>query len=188
MLLPFKGEERRRCRGDHCFAVTHEKSFGAAISDHNSFTSQEAYDAYLNSAAKSTLDQVCAQQNLLQEPQREQRLIPAAGFPLRSPGLRLASGNHVALAKIDYVSGTRDEGIQHWSSVAAFVKESEEGTHTYWFLADPEDEDVLYTLERYRDEKYLWDTHVPSSAIQENKNKQKDIRTGLLLRGFESVE
>jgi quinol monooxygenase YgiN len=109
------------------------------------------------------------------------------------------------MARIDYAPGTRSEGIEHWKHVATSVEAQEKkGTHTYWFLADPENDDVLYSLERYRDEKYLWDVHVvshlsarydyvlsithPSAAIQENMKNQKHIRTGLLLRLFESLE
>ncbi|KAF2821734.1 hypothetical protein CC86DRAFT_426156 [Ophiobolus disseminans] len=163
----------------------------AAVVTASHFNSRKTYEKYLSSAIKSTINETCNEQNLIREPPRQQILKPVAGFPLRSNNDNAAldnMGGYVAMAKIDYVPGTRIEGIKHWRAVAASVEEHEkEGTHTYWFLADPEHEDVLYTLERYRDEKYLWDVHVPSDAIQENKEKQKDIRTGLLLRCFESV-
>lgn len=155
----------------------------------SSFNSKEAYDRYIISAARSSLDELCTKQNLLRVPQREQRLITAAGFPLRPTGHRIPLGNHVAMARINYAHGKRFEGIQHWKTVASSVEKTEQdGTYTYWFLADPEDENVLYSLERYKDEAYLWDVHVPSQAIQENIASQKHIRSGLLLRGFESVE
>ncbi|KAF2025804.1 hypothetical protein EK21DRAFT_92915 [Setomelanomma holmii] len=159
------------------------------FTDDESFTSQKAYDAYLSSESKTTLDQVCVNEDLLREPQREHRLIPSTGFAFRSTGLYSAPGIHVAMAKINYAPGTRSQGIEQWQKVAASVEEYEkEGTHTYWFLADPKDGNVLYSLERYQDEKYLWDVHVPSLAIQQNMKNQKYIRTGLLLRIFESVE
>lgn len=92
------------------------------------------------------------------------------------------------VAKITYSPGTRAEGIKHWQNVATSVKETEEeGTHAYWFLADPEDEDILYSMELYKDKEYLWDVHVPSAAIQGNMKAQKDIRTGLELRAFKTV-
>lgn len=159
------------------------------FSEFRSFRSREAYDAYLTSGPKTTLDETCAKKKLLRETQREQRLITVAGFPLRLTGPHSAPGIHAAMAKIQYAAGKRAEGIEHWKRVAASVEETEkDGTYSYWFLADPEDENVLYSLERYKDEAYLWDVHVPSKAIQENIANQKHIRTGLLLRGFESVE
>ncbi|CAO2648205.1 Nn.00g074720.m01.CDS01 [Neocucurbitaria sp. VM-36] len=175
-----------------CFYLLREKTKDggtAAVVTASCFKSRDAYDRYLASKARLTLDETCTKQNLLCEPQREQRLISAAGFPLRSTGPYSAVGIHAAMAKIQYAPGKRPEGIEHWKAVAASVAETEkEGTYTYWFLADPEDENVLYSLERYKDEAYLWDVHVPSKAIQENIANQKHIRTGLLLRGFESVE
>lgn len=93
------------------------------------------------------------------------------------------------MAKIQYAPGMRSQGIEQWQKVAASVEEKEkEGTYSYWFLTDPDDADVLYSLERYKDAAYLWDVHVPSEAIQQNIQRQKDIRTGLLLRVFASVE
>lgn len=93
------------------------------------------------------------------------------------------------MAKIQYAAGTRSQGIEHWKHVAASVEKTEkEGTHTYWFLTEPENENVLYSLERYKDAAYLWDVHVPSDAIQQNIQKQKDIRTSLDLRVFASIE
>ena len=171
----------------HGKRMTHILNLHCLIS--SSFKSREAYDGYSASSAKLTLDETCKKQNLLRSPHREQQLITAAGFPLRPTGPHSAPGIHAAVAKIDYAPGKRSEGIQHWKSVAASVEETEkEGTYTYWFLADPEDENVLYSLERYQDEAYLWDVHVPSRAIQENIANQKHIRMGLVLRGFDSVE
>ncbi|KAH7087225.1 hypothetical protein FB567DRAFT_62862 [Paraphoma chrysanthemicola] len=153
------------------------------------FNSRQDYGTYVGSEAKARLDESCNTRDLLREPQREQHLEPVAGFSLRPNDPHPKIGIHVAMARIQYAPGTRIEGIEHWKHVAASVaKEEEEGTYTYWFLADPEDEDVLYSLERYKDEKYLWDVHVPSKAIQENMKNQKHIRTGLLLRDFESSE
>ncbi|KAH7077025.1 hypothetical protein BKA63DRAFT_552824 [Paraphoma chrysanthemicola] len=151
--------------------------------------SRQEYSSYVGSEAKSKLDETCTTRNLLREPQREQHLEPVAGFALRPNDPHSKTGTHAAMARIQYAPGTRIEGIERWKNVAASVATEEEGgTYTYWFLADPEDDDVLYSLERYKDEKYLWDVHVPSKAIQENIKNQKHIRTGLLLRGFESGE
>jgi quinol monooxygenase YgiN len=190
MLLHSEGEECRHRRCDHCMLVSVSVNPREhPIANKKSFTSQETYDTYLSSEPKIALDQVCIDKKLLHEPSREQRLIPAAGFAFRSTGLFSAPGIHVAMGKIDYAPGTRCQGIAHWSKVAASVEEHErEGTHTYWFLTDTGNADVLYSLERYRDERYLWDIHVPSLAIQQNIKTQKHIRTGLLLRQFESVE
>ena len=155
----------------------------------SSFKSRKSYDEYLSGTARSQLDSLCAEHSLLREPQREQRLKTAAGFPLRSTKLHSGTNAHAVMAKIEYAPGTREEGVQHWQKVTASVEENEkDGTYTYWFLTDPENDQLLYSLERYRDEKYLWDVHVPSAAIQENIEKQKHIRTGLVLRVFESVE
>ncbi|KAF1844967.1 uncharacterized protein K460DRAFT_405246 [Cucurbitaria berberidis CBS 394.84] len=174
-----------------CFYLLKEKYADntAAVVTACCFRSREAYDDYLGSTTKSTLDQICKTKDLLREPAREQHLNPVAGFPLRSTDPHSGSASHAALAKIEYASAMRSKGIEFWKHVAKEVEENEkEGTYTYWFLADPEDENTLYSLERYRDEGYLWDVHVPSRAIQDNIKNQKHIRTGLVLRGFESVE
>ncbi|KAF2713318.1 hypothetical protein K504DRAFT_517307 [Pleomassaria siparia CBS 279.74] len=153
------------------------------------FATKTVHDDYLKSAARTSLQNLCRQDSLLRAPPLAQALRTAAGFSFRPPGPQSFPGIHAAMAKIQYAPGTRSHGIEHWKSVAASVDETEkEGTYTYWFLTDPEDEDVLFSLERYKSEEYLWNVHVPSAAIQDNIAKQKGIRIGLVLRGFESVE
>ena len=155
----------------------------------NSFSSTNTYETYLKSEARTGLENTCFRNELITQPVEIQHLQTVAGFPFRDPGPFSAAGIHVAIAKIEYAPGTRSSGIEHWKHVAQSVEETErEGTYTYWFLTDPTSEITLYSLERYRDESYLWDMHVPSKAIQENIKNQKSIRTGLVLRGFQSVE
>lgn len=138
---------------------------------------------------RRSFEKHCTDEELLIEPVRTQLLKSVAGFPYRGKHPYSVAGIHVAMAKITYVPGKRSKGIEHWTNVAASVNKSEkEGTYSYWFLADPDDENVLYSMERYKDESYLWDVHVPSAAIQDNIKNQKNIRSGLLLRGFESIE
>lgn len=155
----------------------------------HSFNSRDCYQDYLKSSVKETLYELCGTGDIIRRAPIEQILSTAVGFPSRPESSSIGPGNHVAMAKIQYAPGTRSEGLKHWKNVVASVEADEkEGTYTYWFLTDPRDDDVLYSVERYRDESYLWDVHVPSEAIQKNIEKQKSIRTGLLLRGFESVE
>ena len=135
-----------------------------------------------------TLAKACEQNSLLSTAQYDQVLESAAGFPFRDRRTANLSGLHTMMAKINYFPGTRTEGITHWDTVGKAVEVTEEeGTFCYWFLADKEDVNILWSLEMYKDEEYLWDVHVPSKAIQSNIATQKEIRSGLGMRVFETI-
>ena len=131
------------------------------------------YKRYCDSPVMGNLRAFCQEMDLLQVPQRDHLVYPDSGFAHRKT---FCSDPYVVSASILYKPGSRAAGLALWSNITASVEQAEEHTYTYLFLADAEDENVVWSFERYENQKYLRDIHIASDAIQQNIEHQKDMR------------
>lgn len=127
---------------------------------------------------------------MLRVPQRDEVVELGTGFIYR-PDHQTdnISDPYVIIASIRYEPGTRDEGAKHWKRVTDAVDRLEKGTLSYCFVKSCEDENILFSLERYESKEYFQNVHIPSQAIAANIKVQKDIRTlgGLSHRFWKEV-
>ncbi|PGH28175.1 hypothetical protein AJ80_00065 [Polytolypa hystricis UAMH7299] len=140
------------------------------------FSNIDAYKSYKSSSALTNLATLCREKDLLSSAQVDQVVVPKTGFAYRPTPPPSDITPYIVTARVRYKPGLRPQGIKHWTETASAVEKHELDTYGYWFLADTDDEDVLWSFEIYKDKDFLWDVHVPSPPLVKNKEAQKDIR------------
>jgi hypothetical protein len=119
------------------------------------------------------------QNGTLAAPPTVRMLHAVAGFPYRPEPK--PTELITVIGQVTYASNTRSKGILQWQNVADVVAREEPKTLTYWFLADKENEEILFDFERFTDSEAK-KFHADATIIAENIQSQKDIRIGLKLR------
>lgn len=137
------------------------------------FKNKISYERYLNSATITNLKALCKEANLLQEPQTDRMGYPLIGFLHRS---KLEPDPYVVVASISYKPGKREESLDSWSPIVSSIERDAKEVYTYLLLADSQDENLLWSIERFQNQDYQRQVHVKRKDVLQNMVLQKDIR------------
>ncbi|KAF2837369.1 hypothetical protein M501DRAFT_937871 [Patellaria atrata CBS 101060] len=161
----------------YCITVPQDTEDATSVFVIEEYADQAAFDSHMAPTVLAPiLDIFQSEPGLLKSPPAVQTLEPVHGFTraeIKDVDPFIIIGN------LTYKNGTIPQALEGWKSVATATENNETGTFVYSVAKDKVDPAVLVTVEVYQDERYLWDVHAPSDAVQSNKEKHGGIRTGL---------
>jgi len=142
------------------------------------YADQATSDAHLASQpVQDLIALMTSDPTLLAGPPAVYQLEPI--YSSTKPEIADAKSPHIVFANLDYKPEGIKTSLPYWEKVASTSEKDEPGTLFYAVTKTAENPDQLHTVEVYESEKYLWDVHAKSQAVQDSVANTKHLRTGL---------
>ncbi len=99
---------------------------------------------------------------------------------LTKPEARNQKDPFIVVAELTFEDGKRDDSLQYFKNNIVSAQD-ETGIFVYGMSKKDDAPNMLYTVEAYESEQYLWDVHVKTKAVEDTIAKTKDMRKELKL-------